>query len=143
MPRLERSQTAGHEILEIQTARPYRPYDRLILRNSKGWTIWTVLRCEPARDGPSPCAVHLAAESTAGAGDRGAESSVLRRRRSELSVVRSNVRGHTSKVMSDPLRIAVSEPARSLKSLAYPGTFQFDMLPCEELERLQHWREVR
>jgi len=41
------SEIAGHEVLEIQTAKAYRPYDRLVLRDSKGQTIWTVLDCEP------------------------------------------------------------------------------------------------
>jgi len=46
---------AGYEVLEIQTAEAYRPYDRLILRDSKCRAIWTVLNCEPAhQERPSP-----------------------------------------------------------------------------------------
>jgi hypothetical protein len=40
-------QLASHEILEGRTAQAYRPYDRLILRNADGRTIWTVLACKP------------------------------------------------------------------------------------------------
>jgi hypothetical protein len=57
---------AGHEVVELQTAKPYRPYDRLVLRDSKGRTIWTVLSCEKADKGwnitaircPSGCRMH-------------------------------------------------------------------------------------
>jgi hypothetical protein len=41
----------GHEIVEVRSAEAYRPYDRLILRDSKGRTIWTVLACELAEQG--------------------------------------------------------------------------------------------
>jgi len=57
---------ADHEVLEIQTAKSYRPYDRLILRDSKGKRIWTVLACERADQGwtvtgircPRGCRIH-------------------------------------------------------------------------------------
>ena len=41
MLRVDRWQVIGHDVLEIQTAADYRPYDRLILRDTKGRTIWT------------------------------------------------------------------------------------------------------
>jgi hypothetical protein len=37
---------AGHEVVEHTSANRYRPYDRLVLRDPKGRTIWTVLSCE-------------------------------------------------------------------------------------------------
>ncbi len=48
MSKPEHREIAGHEVFEIQTAEAYRPYDRLILRDSKDRTIWTVLDCERA-----------------------------------------------------------------------------------------------
>jgi len=37
----------GHEIAEVFVARPYRPYDRLILRDpTAGRSVWTVLACD-------------------------------------------------------------------------------------------------
>lgn len=44
-------QISGHEVVELQTARTYRPYERLILREAKGRTIWTVLLCAPSDSG--------------------------------------------------------------------------------------------
>ena len=40
-------------LLEVQTAKAYRPYDRLVLRGSKSREIRTVLACETA-DAPHP-----------------------------------------------------------------------------------------
>ena len=37
---------ADHKTVEVQTAKPYRPYDRLVLRNPRGRTLWTVLSCK-------------------------------------------------------------------------------------------------
>ncbi len=45
---LQQLNLASHEIIELQTAYAYRPYDHLVLRNVEGRAIWTVLRCEPA-----------------------------------------------------------------------------------------------
>jgi hypothetical protein len=42
---------AGHEIVEIRKADVTLSYDRLVLRDQKGRTIWTVLLCEPADSG--------------------------------------------------------------------------------------------
>jgi len=41
-------QISGHEMVEVQTAKAYRPYDRLVVRATTGRTIWAVLACEPA-----------------------------------------------------------------------------------------------
>ncbi len=62
----ERRQIGGHEMVEVKTSKPYQPYDRLVLRSSKGRTISTVLLCEPAASGwsvtaircPSGCRMH-------------------------------------------------------------------------------------
>ncbi len=43
-------EVADHALVEVQTAEAYRPYDKLVLRDSKGRTIWTVLACKPAAD---------------------------------------------------------------------------------------------
>ncbi len=51
MTRLERRYTEDHEVLEIQTHQSYRPYDRLILRDAKGRTVWTVPDCEASAEG--------------------------------------------------------------------------------------------
>ena len=45
------SNGAGHEVVEHRSASFCRPYDRLVLRDTKGRTIWTVLACEPADEG--------------------------------------------------------------------------------------------
>jgi len=50
-------QFAGHELVEHRSAKPYRPYDRLVLRNPKGRTIWTVPSCERADEGWSITAI--------------------------------------------------------------------------------------
>ena len=44
-------QISGHEVVELQTAKTYRPYERLILREAKGRTIWTVRLCAPSDSG--------------------------------------------------------------------------------------------
>ena len=44
-------QVAGHEAVEVQTGNPYRSYDRLVLRDPKGRTIWTVLAREGVDEG--------------------------------------------------------------------------------------------
>ncbi len=41
-------QIAGHEVVEHRSGNAYQPYDRLVLRNSKGRTVWTVLSCGKA-----------------------------------------------------------------------------------------------
>lgn len=45
---LKRREIVGHEVVEVQTAAGYRPYHRLVLRDSRGRLIWTVLASEPA-----------------------------------------------------------------------------------------------
>jgi len=40
---------ADHELVEHRSAKPYRPYDRLVLRNPRGRTLWTALSCEGGR----------------------------------------------------------------------------------------------
>jgi hypothetical protein len=36
-----------HEVIQVSMQQPYRPYDRLILRDTPaGPTTWTVLDCE-------------------------------------------------------------------------------------------------
>jgi hypothetical protein len=57
---------AGHEVVEHQSANRYRLYDRLVLREPRGRTGWTVLSCE--KEGrcwnitaircPSDCRIH-------------------------------------------------------------------------------------
>jgi hypothetical protein len=56
----------GHEFVQVQTAKSYRPDDRLVLQDGKATTICIVLRCEKAEQGwsvkamkcPSGCRTH-------------------------------------------------------------------------------------
>jgi hypothetical protein len=53
----ESRQLTGHEVVEHRSGKSYRPYDRLVLRNPRGRTIWTVLSCERAGKGWSITAI--------------------------------------------------------------------------------------
>jgi hypothetical protein len=59
-------QVADHKTVELQAAKPSIPYDRLVLHDPQGRTIWTVLSCERADKGwnitaircPRSCRTH-------------------------------------------------------------------------------------
>lgn len=66
MARPAQRQIPGHEVVEHRSANRYHAYDRLVIRDPKGRSIWTVLSCERADKGwnitaircPSGCQTH-------------------------------------------------------------------------------------
>jgi hypothetical protein len=48
---ITRREIAGHDLVEVKLTERYRPYDRLVLRDPKARTFWTVLSCEQADEG--------------------------------------------------------------------------------------------
>ena len=65
--RAKMRQVAGHQVVGVSMLRPYRLYDRLVLRNDRHVrSIWTVLACDQSGEGwqvtglrcPPGCEVH-------------------------------------------------------------------------------------
>lgn len=60
-------QIGGHDVVEHRSANRYQPYDRLVLRDPNGRTVWTVLSCEKAEKSwditaircPRTCRTHI------------------------------------------------------------------------------------